>query len=769
MATRVTDRAGQVLGGRYRLVAPIGTGASASVYLAEDTTLRRRVAVKVLHDALADDEAFLRRFQAEAHAAAALNHPNVMSVFDWSHGGGNEVAFLVMEYLSGGNLKTLLDGGYRLSLSQALLVGLEAARGLDYAHRRGFVHRDVKPANLLFDEEGRLRIADFGLARALAEAAWTEPMGAVLGTARYASPEQARGEPLDGRSDVYSLALVLVECVTGLVPFAADTTLGTLMARVDKPLPVPDELGPLAPVLRAAGAPDPGDRLDADGLGRALLRAAEHLDPPLPLPLVHTVPTEVPAPAPDDITAVIGGVGAIAAAGSPDPVGAAVADTDLFGAPAVVPDAEPDVAADLAPPLSRAERRAARKALPEDGDAPPLDLTDGAGMAAAADDPGLYEAAAWQGSGGSPSPTLYDHALDPDLDSDHGVRIAAPTATMPGAESPTAVTPRPEGDPFVVAPTAAATAPPGRGTKPPATKRRRRRRWLVALVVLVVLAGSAAGAWAYVGWQYHEVPNVVGQPVAAAESAAADAGWQLVPTERFDETQPAGTVLEQTPVAGQRLGRDETFAVVVSSGPPPVPVPGDLVGRPVGEATDALAALGLRAGSVPAFDEEVPADHVIALAPGTPPEVTKGGEVVLIVSQGPEPRTIPGDLVGSTLADVRERLEALGLDVSPVEQFDETVPAGIVFWLDPAAGEQVPRGSTVSVGVSKGPPTVVVPDVSGMTVVEAADALEAAGLVVSGTQGSPRQDVASTSPAAGTTVKKGTSVTIITGGANNDD
>ena len=221
---------GQVLGGRYRLLGPIGTGASATVYLADDVVLRRRVAVKVLHAALADDAAFLKRFQAEAQAAAALNHPHVMAVHDWGQG---DVPYLVTELLGGGSLRAMLDTGARLDPAQSHLVGLEAARGLDYAHRRGFVHRDIKPANLLFDEDARLRIADFGLARALAEAAWTEPMGAILGTARYASPEQAQGRPLDGRSDVYSLALVLVEAVTGEVPFTADTTIGTLMARVD--------------------------------------------------------------------------------------------------------------------------------------------------------------------------------------------------------------------------------------------------------------------------------------------------------------------------------------------------------------------------------------------------------------------------------------------------------------------------------------------------------------------------------------------------------
>ncbi|MER3453248.1 MAG: serine/threonine protein kinase, partial [Acidimicrobiia bacterium] len=172
--SRMAEQVGRVLGGRYRLVAPLGAGASASVFVAEDVVLRRRVAVKLLHEALASDEAFLRRFRAEARAAAALSHPNVMAVYDW---GEDDGPFLVCELCGGGSLRALLDRGVLLSPSQALLVGLEAARGLAYAHRRGLVHRDVKPANLLFDEEGRLRVADFGVARALAEAAWTEPAG----------------------------------------------------------------------------------------------------------------------------------------------------------------------------------------------------------------------------------------------------------------------------------------------------------------------------------------------------------------------------------------------------------------------------------------------------------------------------------------------------------------------------------------------------------------------------------------------------------------
>ncbi|MGH9127370.1 MAG: protein kinase domain-containing protein, partial [Acidimicrobiales bacterium] len=242
--SRIVEHVGRVLGDRYRLTRPLGTGASAHVYVAEDVTLRRRVAVKLLHPALAGDEAFLRRFRAEAQVVAALRHSNIVRVYDWGEADGSP--YLVMELLEGGSLRSLLDRGQLLSPSQAAKVGADVARALDYAHRRGLVHRDVKPANLLFDDEGQVSVADFGLARALAEASWTEPAGAVLGTARYAAPEQISGGGLlDGKADVYSLALVLVEAVTGTVPFAADTTIGTLMGRVNKDLPVPQELGPL--------------------------------------------------------------------------------------------------------------------------------------------------------------------------------------------------------------------------------------------------------------------------------------------------------------------------------------------------------------------------------------------------------------------------------------------------------------------------------------------------------------------------------------------
>jgi beta-lactam-binding protein with PASTA domain/tRNA A-37 threonylcarbamoyl transferase component Bud32 len=290
----VSDLAGRVLAGRYLLHGAVGTGASGRVYVAEDTRLRRRVAVKVLHAALAEDAAFLRRFRAEAQLAAALHHPHIVTVHDW---GEDDVPFMVLELLEGGSLRSMLDQSNLLTVSQAARVGRDVASALEYAHARGVLHRDIKPANLLFDEHGIVRVADFGLARALAEASWTEPAGAVFGTARYASPEQARGAQLDARSDLYSLALVMVESVTGRLPFASDTTLGTLTARTLQPIVAGEELGPLEPVIDRVGAIDPSDRYpDAATMRQAISDAADALPPPGPLLLAGMVDRADPHP-----------------------------------------------------------------------------------------------------------------------------------------------------------------------------------------------------------------------------------------------------------------------------------------------------------------------------------------------------------------------------------------------------------------------------------------------------------------------------------------
>lgn len=287
---------GRVLGERYQLLEMVGVGSSARVYVADDVVLRRRVAVKAFNASLTQNTAFMRWLRAEAQAGAELKHPNVVGVYDW---GPGEVPFLVSEYLAGGSLRSLLDNVGVLSPGQGLLVALETARGLNYAHSRGLVHRDIKPANLLFGSDRRLRIADFGVARALAETVLAEPLAepeqSAAGTVHYATPEQARGERLGPASDIYSLALVINEAVSGELPFVADTTTATLMARADKRLEPHRDLGPIQGIVRRAGALNPSERPTASQLVTELTIAASGMARPEPLPLAPpTVGVEPP-------------------------------------------------------------------------------------------------------------------------------------------------------------------------------------------------------------------------------------------------------------------------------------------------------------------------------------------------------------------------------------------------------------------------------------------------------------------------------------------
>ncbi|MGA8297084.1 MAG: protein kinase, partial [Acidimicrobiales bacterium] len=290
MRTVAEKHSGIVLQGRYRLKTELGTGSSARVYLADDTRLHRPVAVKLLHPALSRDETFVRRFRLEARAAASLNHPNIVHVYDW--GSDEEGFYVVLEYLAGGTLRDLLARRGTISIAQAASIGLSIAQALAFAHERGIVHRDIKPANLLFDESATPHLADFGLAKALAEASWTEPNGLVLGTARYASPEQALGQHLDDRSDVYSLGLVLYEAITGWSPFAGDSLHSLLVARVGNELPKTPELGPLESVIAAATCPDRTARLSAAELVERLDRSQRELLDPEPILLSPRVDPE---------------------------------------------------------------------------------------------------------------------------------------------------------------------------------------------------------------------------------------------------------------------------------------------------------------------------------------------------------------------------------------------------------------------------------------------------------------------------------------------
>jgi serine/threonine-protein kinase len=266
----------RVFANRYELGDEIGRGGMADVYWAHDRLLDRRVAVKVLAPQYASDPANVERFRREAQAAAGLNHPHIVAVYDWGEQDGT--SFIVMEYVPGQTLREVLQNYGRLSALNAARIAAEIADALSFAHTHGVVHRDVKPGNVLITPQGQVKVTDFGIARAESSGEPLTKTGAVLGTATYFSPEQAQGFALDGRSDVYALGVVLYEMVTGVAPFTADSPVSVAYKHVrETPTPpssiVPDLSGAMDRIVLTAMAKDVNTRYQsAQELRADLLR-----------------------------------------------------------------------------------------------------------------------------------------------------------------------------------------------------------------------------------------------------------------------------------------------------------------------------------------------------------------------------------------------------------------------------------------------------------------------------------------------------------------
>ncbi len=259
----------QLLGGRYKLGEMIGAGGMADVYVAEDTRLAREVAVKILRSDLARDPSFVARFRKEAFAAAGLNHPGIVAVYD---SGEEPAPYIVMELISGHTLRELIHKGERIPLKRALEIGEGILAALEYSHERGIVHRDIKPANIMITNQGDVKVMDFGIARALADlgATLTNTWN-IVGTAQYLSPEQALGEVADLRSDIYSTGCLLYEVLTGKPPFTGETPVSIAYQHVSGSLISPSSLVPELPagvdlILKVALAKKAEDRYQSAGL-----------------------------------------------------------------------------------------------------------------------------------------------------------------------------------------------------------------------------------------------------------------------------------------------------------------------------------------------------------------------------------------------------------------------------------------------------------------------------------------------------------------------
>jgi eukaryotic-like serine/threonine-protein kinase len=729
---------GRTVGDRYRIEMVVSVGAYTIIAVALDQQSNQPVTLKVVRPELVARPGFAEDFARHCEAASSLTHPNIATVLDWGPlelgaiteaGTNREPAddttteptwFWVTEYLAGGSLRDLLDRGRLLEPSQALVVGLEACRALDLAHRRGIVHTEITPSKLVFGEDRRLRVVDFGLAELLGAEAWANPADVPTHVARYASPEQALGMEVDAKTDVYALSLSLIEAVTGSVPFAGDSTMSTLAARVGKLTRVSADLGSLAAVLERAGRPDNDDRSTAAEFGRGLVQAAETLPRPEPIPLIMAgLFTSVPDRRPSDPT---GGV-----------------ERPIPPRPQIIeaaPEAEePTGDPTIAGPVDTNEV------------VPLIVLTDIADQADA--------------DATTPMPTV-----EPTREMVIGATEQLPSTTAPLAPPVVEVlAPARAGD---------AHADPAAAVYDDEQPPRKGFKIFVGTVMLLVAVGALAFAgWLLVRTKSYEVPDLVGVSEEVAQNEISGNGWTLQrEIERSDEQPEPGTVVRTVPAAGVKLDEGDTFVLVVSEGPELRTLP-ELNGLPLADAQALLTELGL----VPtegeqAFSEDIAAGSVISWTVFDDTTLVAGDEVlpdtsiVMIVSKGPQPRPAP-NVANLTLAEAQAALAGVQLVAAEGEQvFSTDVEAGRVVTQDPPPDTAVERGGTVTVQISKGPDLLPFPDLTGQPFAQAQQTLSDSGFGVNSLLGTTEGTFVSATvggePAvAGTSYLRGTTFDLV--------
>ncbi len=633
-----------VFDGRYRIIRKLGAGGMANVYLAEDQELGRRVAIKILDDRHAADNSFIERFRREAKNAAGLSHPNIVSIYD--RGEAEGTYYIAMEYLSGRSLKELIVGRGPTPMRIALDYARQILAALGFAHRHGIVHRDIKPHNVVVDADGRLKVTDFGIARS--GASQMTEVGSIIGTAQYLSPEQARGSPVDQRSDVYSVGIVLYEMLTGKVPFTGDTPLEIAMKHLSEvPVPpsevrddIPDDLDMV--VLRAL-AKDPEDRYQtASEMDADLARIQRGLS--------------ISSETTDAATAVLAGAG-------------------ISGAPTIIAPRPTQVAPPQPPPPTppaayygyEGPPRRSRSLWPW---LLVLLLLVGAGFAA------------WFGYGkirdelNANKPVAVPYVV--------GLRKAQAVAkienkglkakTVPGASQT-----------FPAGTVIAQSIDGGEKTDKGNTVR------------LTVSTGKPKV----------RVPDVVGKTQSDAVAALTAAHLKVFVFHVYSSKTP-DTVTAQNPPADSRVFWNTRVQINVSQGAKQIEVP-NVVGQPYASARSTLLAAGLQV-SRSDVDSNQPANTVIGQSPDAGTRVGAGTTVTLSVSRGSTATTPVPDVTNQDEPTAKALLSSSGFKVT-VRRQEVTDPSeqGIVLAQDPMGGTDAPAGSTVTITVGKVPATTTGP------------------------------------------------------------
>ncbi len=646
----MSDEGLTVFNGRYELLRRIARGGMADVYLARDASLDRQVAVKVLFPEFANDPSFVERFRREAKAAANLNHPNIVGIYDWGQEQGTY--YIVMEYVVGRSMADVMRSTGRLSPDRAAEIASDVAEALSSAHNAGLVHRDIKLGNIIVSDDGQVKVADFGIATALARRTGDNltHIGSVMGTATYFSPEQAQGKALDGRSDLYSLGVVLYEMIVGKPPFTADTSTAVAVKHVQERPLAPSLLGvsiveSLEAIILKLLAKNPANRYPkAEDLRADLQRY---------LAGAHSIPTRTgQSPRVGTGQSPRVGTDERPATGSQMPP-APAADRPRTGPVATAPPPSGG------PPTGpRAQVPAAPGPEPPPQYVPPayyyeeVHRSDGwkrtmlmfLGLAVLVVALGFlgwtfYDSLGLGDSNGPAEPTTSDDAALIEVPDVSGLSYGEADALLrsaglepePSYQVNTGV---PENTVFAQSPLA------GQRTEEGAT------------VALTVSQGEIP-----------RVPPVRGRNRVDATEILRSAGYEVIVIEGTSQAE-AGIVVGQEPSSNTELAPGEAVTITVSTGPGQIFVP-DVRGQTLIQAIQTLADQGFRVAERREPSATVPEGQIIDTDPSHGFPVTLGLEVYIIVSDGPPLVAIP-DVQGLLFDTGKLAIERAGLVIGIV-------------------------------------------------------------------------------------------------------